>query len=155
MSFTAEEIAYLRSQPLARLSTVSQDGQPDVVPVGYDFDGTYIYVGGRGDAVKARKFRNVLDGNAKIALVVDDLASIRPWAPRFLRIYGTADIVERDGYVGQGTYLRIAPTISWSWNLDARPYTGETDESGPTLRRTVHREPNQYQETSPLELNSG
>jgi hypothetical protein len=29
MSFTDEEIAYLRSQPLVRLATVGPDGQPD------------------------------------------------------------------------------------------------------------------------------
>ena len=36
MSFTDEELAYIRSQPLARVATVSSDGQPDVVPVGFD-----------------------------------------------------------------------------------------------------------------------
>lgn len=143
MSFTSEEVAYLRSQTLGRLSTVSEDGQPDVVPVGYDFDGTYIYVGGHGDTVKTRKVRNVLQGNAKIALVVDDLASISPYAPRFLRIYGTAEVVERDGGFGQGTYLRITPTISWSWNLDGRPFTGEASGDQPEPRRTRHREPGQ------------
>ncbi|PZG13954.1 pyridoxamine 5'-phosphate oxidase family protein [Nonomuraea aridisoli] len=35
MTFTDEEIAYLRSQPLARLATLSPGGQPDVVPVAY------------------------------------------------------------------------------------------------------------------------
>ncbi len=34
MSFTDAEIAYLRSQPLARIATVSPDGQPDASPVG-------------------------------------------------------------------------------------------------------------------------
>jgi pyridoxamine 5'-phosphate oxidase family protein len=147
MSFAAEEVAYLRSQPLGRLATVSQDGQPDVVPVGYDFDGRYLYVSGHGDTVKTRKFRNVLAGSAKVALVVDDLVSTRPWAPRFLRIYGTADVVERDGYVGQGAYLRITPTISWSWNFAGRPLTGEAggDELAP--RRTVHPPPSRDRET--------
>lgn len=46
MSFTAEELAYLRSQPLGRIATVGADGQPDVVPVGFEYDGTYFYVGG-------------------------------------------------------------------------------------------------------------
>lgn len=147
MSFTDDEAAYLRSQPLGRLSTVSKDGQPDVVPVGYDFDGTYFYVSGHGDTVKTRKFRNVLGGNPKIALVVDDLVSTSPWTPRFLRIYGTADVVERDGYVGPGPYLRITPTISWSWNLDGRPFTGEAggDQPEPGATRTVHRPPGQDQ----------
>ena len=35
MSFTEEEIAYLRTQRLARIATVSADGQPDAMPVGY------------------------------------------------------------------------------------------------------------------------
>jgi pyridoxamine 5'-phosphate oxidase family protein len=147
MSFTDEEVAYLRSQPLGRLATVSEDGQPDVVPVGFDFDGTYLYVSGHGETLKTRKFRNVLAGNGKIALVVDDLASTRPWAPRFLRIYGTAEVVERDGYVGRGTYLRITPTISWSWNLVGRPYTseGSGDQWESQVTRTVHQPPGQDQ----------
>jgi pyridoxamine 5'-phosphate oxidase family protein len=157
MSFTDQEIAYLRSQPLARLATVSEDGQPDAVPVGFDFDGTYIYVSGHGDTLKTRKFRNVLAGNAKVALVVDDLVATDPWTPRFLRIYGTADVVERDGYVGPGTYFRITPTVSWSWNLGARPHTGEAsadqwDQQPP--RRTVHPQPSQDGETRPQDAAS-
>jgi pyridoxamine 5'-phosphate oxidase family protein len=144
MAFTDAEVAYLRSQPLGRLATVSEDGQPDVAPVGYDFDGTYLYVSGHGDTLKTRKFRNVLGGNARVALVVDDLVSTSPWTPRFLRIYGTADLVKRDGYVGPGTYLRITPTISWSWNLAGRPFAEATgDEPAPRLTRTVHRPPAQ------------
>lgn len=38
MSFTEQEVAYLRAQPLARLSTLGGDGQPDVVPVAFEFD---------------------------------------------------------------------------------------------------------------------
>jgi pyridoxamine 5'-phosphate oxidase family protein len=45
MSFTAEELAYLRSQGLARLATVSADGQPDVVPVAFELDGSELWVG--------------------------------------------------------------------------------------------------------------
>ncbi|WP_225101162.1 pyridoxamine 5'-phosphate oxidase family protein [Streptomyces sp. CoH27] len=33
MSFTEEEIAYIRAQHLARVATVSADRQPDVTPV--------------------------------------------------------------------------------------------------------------------------
>jgi pyridoxamine 5'-phosphate oxidase family protein len=64
MSFTGEEVAYLRSQRLARIATVSADGQPDVVPVGYEFDGTHFYVGGL-DPAKTRKFRNVQAGTPR------------------------------------------------------------------------------------------
>lgn len=47
-----EETNYLRSQRLARLATVSSKGQPDVSPVGFEFDGKNFYagsnLGGRG-----------------------------------------------------------------------------------------------------------
>jgi pyridoxamine 5'-phosphate oxidase family protein len=139
MAFTEEEIAYLRSQSLARLATVSSDGQPDVAPVGFDFDGTYFYVGG-ADPARTRKFRNVRAGAGKVALVVDDLVATDPWTPRFIRVYGTAEIVEREGYMGRGLYMQITPTMSWSWNLGARPVTGEDAEQAPP-RRTDHRPP--------------
>jgi pyridoxamine 5'-phosphate oxidase family protein len=134
MSFSDLEVAYLRSQRLARLATVGPDGQPDVVPVGYEFDGTHLYVGGR-DPARTRKFRNVQAGNPKVALVIDDLVSVDPWNPRSLRIYGTGELVEHRGRFGPGTYLRITPTVSWSSNLDGRSF----GRAGP--RRTVHRAP--------------
>lgn len=139
MSFSKEEIDYLRSQPLARIATVSPDGQPDVSPVGFEFDGTYFYVGGI-DPAKTRKFRNVRAGNNKVALVVDDLASTDPWAPRFVRIFGTAELIERQGRFGSGPYMRITPTVSWSWNLKGRPFSGQdAAQRGPS--RTVHEAP--------------
>jgi len=137
MSFTDEEIAYLRSQRLARIATVSQEGQPDIAPVGFEFDGTHFYVGGR-DPARTRKFLNVEGGNDKVALVVDDLVSTDPWTPRFIRIYGTAAPIEREGRLGPALYMEITPTTSWSWNLAGRPFGEEHGERfGP--RRTVHR----------------
>ncbi len=135
MSFTGEEITYLQSQPLARLATVDAGGQPDVVPVGFEFDGTVFYVGGI-DLTATRKYRNIHAGDAKVALVVDDLASTDPWAPRFVRVYGRADIVEREGRIGAASYLRIIPEISWSANLDGRPFSQGGERRRP--RRTVH-----------------
>ena len=137
MSFTAEEAAYLRSQRLARIATVAPDGQPDVVPVGYEFDGTHLYVGGM-DPVNTRKFRNVRAGNARVALVVDDLVSAQPWTPRYLRVYGTAEFVERQGQFGQAPYMRITPTLSWSFNLEGRPFTHDRQV---VVNRTVHQPP--------------
>jgi pyridoxamine 5'-phosphate oxidase family protein len=135
MSFTEDEIAYISSQPLARLATVGTDGQPDVSPVGFEFDGTYFYVGGRAPE-KTRKVRNVKAGNTKVALVIDDLKSVSPWTPRFIRIYGTAEVVRRSGRIGDGVYLRITPEVSWSGNMAGKPY-GSDPSAGP--RRTVHR----------------
>jgi pyridoxamine 5'-phosphate oxidase family protein len=134
MSFTDDEVAYLHSQRLARIATVSPDGQPDVVPVGYEFDGTHFYVGGL-DPARTRKVRNVAAGSTKVALVIDDLPSVQPWTPRYLRVYGTAEVIERHGPFGSGVYLRITPTTSWSFNLDGTPFTRD-QEVRP--RRTVH-----------------
>jgi pyridoxamine 5'-phosphate oxidase family protein len=66
----------------------------------------------------ARKYKNVQAGNARVALVVDDLISVNPWRPVGIRIYGSADIVRRNGRLGEGLYLRITPTVSWSWNVE-------------------------------------
>lgn len=133
MSFSDEEITYLRSQRLARIATVSSEGQPDVVPVGFEFDGAHFYIGTHATA-KPRKQRNVEEGNAKVALVIDDLVSTDPWAGRFLRVYGTAEMVERQGQFGPGTYMRVTPAVSWSLNPQGRVHT----DGFPGFRRTVH-----------------
>lgn len=137
MAFTEEEITYLRSQPLGRLATVAPGGQPDVAPVGFEFDGTCFYIGGL-DPARTRKFRNVSAGNNQVALVVDDLKSTDPWVPRFLRVYGTAELVERVGRFGAGPYMRVTPVISWSWNLGGEPF-GHTAAGRSSPRRTVHQ----------------
>ena len=138
MAFTPAEIDYLTSQPLARLATVAPDGQPDVVPVAFEFDGTAFWVGGSGDSVlSTRKFRNVADGNRSVALVIDDMVSFDPFIARGIRVYGVADHpVERDGLVGPGFYIRITPVTSWSWNMDGQPvgdawYAGRRATHGP------------------------
>ncbi|MFI5891868.1 PPOX class F420-dependent oxidoreductase [Actinoplanes sp. NPDC051513] len=139
MSFTDEEIAYLRSQPLARLASVGPAGQPDVVPLAFEFDGTFFWVGGSGEPVLAtRKFRNVGSGNQQVALVVDDMVSFDPFITRAIRVYGRAEgPIERVGMVGPGYYLRITPTISWSWNMAGEPAGSTWYEP----RRTVHPAP--------------
>ena len=130
MSFTAEEVAFIQSQRLVRVATASADGQPDVVPVGFEFDGTHFYIGGF-DTANTRRTRNVRAGNEKVAFVIDDIASTDPYTPRFLRVYGTAELVDRDSQ----PILKIAPVTSWSFNLDGRPLD-EVRGAGP--RRTAH-----------------
>ncbi|MEO3862937.1 PPOX class F420-dependent oxidoreductase [Acrocarpospora sp. B8E8] len=135
MAFSDEEVAYLRSQSLARLATVSGDGQPDVVPVAFEFDGTDFWVGGGSTVVHTRKFRNVRGGQEKVSLVIDDMVSFEPFIVRGIRIYGRAgQPVERVGMVGPGVYVRITPTVSWSWNMAGEP-VGETWYES---KRTVH-----------------
>jgi pyridoxamine 5'-phosphate oxidase family protein len=126
--FSQKEIEYLKSQRLARIATAAvstQDErtvQPDVVPVGFDFDGEYLYVGGM-NLLNSTKYRNVLK-NAKVAIVIDDLKSIDPWDPRGIRIHGTADITTRQGGYMESSdhpnpqYIRITPKGKWSWGIE-------------------------------------
>jgi pyridoxamine 5'-phosphate oxidase family protein len=130
-TFSKKEVEYLKSQHLARISTVSpEDLQPDVSPVGFDFDGEYFYVSGI-HLSKTRKYKNVLKNN-KVALVIDDLETVNPWAPRGIRIYGTADIVTRQGgYMDRAhsssssppSYIRIRPLQKWSWGVEGPIFT--------------------------------
>ncbi len=137
MGFTPEEIDYMRSQPVGRIGTVDAAGQPDAAPIGIEYDGRYFYVGGGHSTEKTRKFRNVATGQDKIVLLWDDVVTTDPWTPRFLRVYGTGEFVDHEGMFGSGTYLRISPTVSWSWNLEALPFDGSTDREF-VPRRTVH-----------------
>jgi pyridoxamine 5'-phosphate oxidase family protein len=126
--FSQKEIEYLKSQRLARIATaaesVQEEGavQPDVVPVGFDFDGEYLYVGGM-NLLKSTKYRNVLK-NHKVAIIIDELKTVDPWDPRGIRIYGTAEIVTRQGGYMESTdhpnpqYIRITPKKKWSWGIE-------------------------------------
>jgi pyridoxamine 5'-phosphate oxidase family protein len=136
--FSQKEVEYIKLQRLARIATAAPSPvasskevqqqmkdrsiQPDVVPVGFDFDGDYFYVGGM-NILKSTKYKNVLKNN-KVAIVIDDLKSIDPWDPRGIKVYGTADIVNRQaGYMeGTGhanpTYIRVKPDKKWSWGIE-------------------------------------
>ena len=100
-----QEIAYLQSQRLARIATVDANGQPTVDAVGFSLDGGQILIGTHSPRL-SRKYRNVLDGNTAVALIVDDLASIQPWQPRGIKIHGVAEVVERQGPFRPGKLYR-------------------------------------------------
>lgn len=132
-SFTEKEIAYLKSQPLGRLATVSDVDQPDAVAVGFEFDGQHFYVGGHNLST-TRKYKNIAAGHTKVALLIDDLPSVNPWSPRGIRVYGTAEIVEHVGRLGAGAYIRISPFVSWSWNIEVMD--SQTNRFG--ANKTIH-----------------
>ena len=115
--FSQQEHAYLQTQLLARLATVEPDGQPDVDVVGFEFDGACFYIGGH-QLETTRKYKNIVAGQRKVSLIVDDLKTSNPWAPRAIRIHGIAEVVEREGRMGPGSYLAITPTVSWSWGIE-------------------------------------
>jgi pyridoxamine 5'-phosphate oxidase family protein len=134
MTFTPQEIAFLRSQPIARLATVAPDGQPDVVPVGFEFDGAAFRIGGMNPD-RTRRTLNVQGGNGKVALVIDDVVTDSGWGPRFLRVYGTAEVIEVDTPAGTQLHLKVTPDVSWSFNLDGRPMP---EAAGRAPNKVVH-----------------
>ena len=132
--FTNDELAYMRSQRLGRIATVGPDGQPDNAAVGFQVgDDGMITVGGM-DIAGSRKGRNVWHGSDKVALIVDDLATVDPWRPRGIRIYGRAELIGVTGDPPHGGSLRINPEISWSWGIEEHPPGGR----GFRPHRTVH-----------------
>jgi pyridoxamine 5'-phosphate oxidase family protein len=66
--FSQNEIEYLKSQRIARIATASVSSednksiQPDVVPVGFDFDGEYFYISGI-NILKSTKYKNRVIAN--------------------------------------------------------------------------------------------
>lgn len=109
--FTEKEIKFLTESRLARLGTSSRDGQPHVVPIAFEFDGEAIYFSG-WNLRKSLKFRNILD-NRKVALVIDDIVSVKPWSPRGMEIRGIAEVIETNGKVS----VKIVPIRKVSWGL--------------------------------------
>ncbi|MCK6625330.1 MAG: PPOX class F420-dependent oxidoreductase [Anaerolineae bacterium] len=117
--FSEAEMSYLKSQHLARLATVSREGQPTVDAVGFEFDRARFYIGGIA-LPASRKYKNVAAGNHKVSLIIDDLVSVQPRQPRQIKVHGLAEIVEWAGRFGQQEYIAITPTVSWSFGIEER-----------------------------------
>ncbi|PWI14584.1 PPOX class F420-dependent oxidoreductase [Streptomyces sp. Act143] len=121
--FSEAERACLKSQRLGRFATVDPQGQPQANPVGFfpQDDGT-ILIGGY-QMGRSNKWRN-LQKNPKVALVVDDVVSLRPWKVRGIDIRGEAELLV--GPHGLGPHLseeviRIRPRRIRSWGLAEAP----------------------------------
>ena len=117
--FSEAESKYIRSQRLLRIGTASPSGRPDVAPVVFDFDGEYFYVSGMRNK-STLKYKHTKK-NPQASLVLDDLASVKPWRPRGLKVFGDVDFVVRSGYAGEKEYLRIKPQRVHSWGLERKP----------------------------------
>jgi PPOX class F420-dependent enzyme/OxyR family protein len=121
MPFTDGEIAYITSQRLGRLATVQPTGTLQNSPVGVHYNAKLdtIDVGGHSMAA-SQKFRNVRD-NGRVALVVDDIASVQPWRVRCLEIRGHAEALTdpTDSASGfAGAIIRVHPRWIISWGID-------------------------------------
>jgi pyridoxamine 5'-phosphate oxidase family protein len=110
-SFSDRESSFLCHGGLGRLATVSRDGQPHVVPVAYEFDGQFLYIGGR-NLSRTLKYRHIFN-NQSVAFVVDDVISFSPWRARGLEIRGVAEILHEK----RRPYVRITPVSKASWGL--------------------------------------
>ena len=111
-AFTDSELAYLQSQPLMRFASASPTGRPDVATVAFSIDGDDIVTSGF-DISKTVRYRNI-QSNPVAAVVIDDLASVDPWAPRGIKARGPVR-VEEDG---EGQRFRITPEVIWSWGIN-------------------------------------
>lgn len=120
--FTDAELAYLARQPVGRLATVAPDGTVQNSPVSFHVDpdrGT-VEIGGNVMA-STKKYRNVLQGSDRVALVVDDIVDLDHHQVRGIEIRGRATAVR-----GQVPYLpglsdaliRIHPELVLSWSLN-------------------------------------
>jgi pyridoxamine 5'-phosphate oxidase family protein len=120
-SFSPDERAWLASQRLGRLATVSPEGVVGNAPVTYFVrsDDTIDIGGMRMGATK--KFRNVQAGS-RVAFVVDVVDTSAGWDPIYLEIRGTAEALSdveppADGFSRE--IIRIHPDWIRSFNLPA------------------------------------
>ena len=90
--FTEAERTFLAEHRLACIATVSLEGEVDVAPVAYRFDGRRFLIGGRG-LERTLKYRNVSSGSSRVALAVEDGTAE---GPRGLKVHGGAEVVTLD-----------------------------------------------------------
>jgi pyridoxamine 5'-phosphate oxidase family protein len=114
------ETEYLKTQRLARIASVSPKGQPEVSPVGFEWDGKNFYIGTHDPSFfpMTQRYKNIDRGNTRVSLVVDDLESVDPWKVRGVKVLGTAEVVEHQGMFGKGKYIRVTPRVSVSWGIE-------------------------------------
>lgn len=114
-TFTDHELQYLSTQHLGRIATTSAGTEPDVAPVTFRITSQHRIEIDGFDNPKTLKWRNVL-ATGRAAFVVDDLATTDPWAPRGIKVRGSASAdTDPDGR----RVIRITPETVWSWGINA------------------------------------
>jgi pyridoxamine 5'-phosphate oxidase family protein len=112
-AFTEAEAEYLAENFMGRVATASPAGEPHVVPVTYGFDGTAITFGG-WNLTRSLKYKHLMANN-RVAFVVDDVVSVKPWKVRGVEVRGRAEpVVSREGV----SMIRIIPLNIRSWGLE-------------------------------------
>ena len=82
----------------------------------------------------SKKYRD-MKTNPRVAIVIDDLASVDPWTSRGLEVRGTAELQDSGGgeRFPRGfdeAWVRIVPERVVSWGIQASPFTGPVPEPG-------------------------
>jgi pyridoxamine 5'-phosphate oxidase family protein len=113
--FTGPELSFLLAERrLARIATVGADGTPHVTPVGWAYNAEHdtIDIGGH-HLERSKKYRDA-QRSARIALVIDDIASVDPWHVRGIEVRGQAEILQEPRPL-----IRIHPERIVSWGLES------------------------------------
>ncbi len=109
--FSEKELRYLAERSLGRLAFVCSDMQAHIMPVLFEFDGSYFYLSGWN--LKYSERFNQVPKPSHVTLLVDDINSPSIWTPRGIEITGEAETKEEDDYV----YVRIKPVNKTSWGF--------------------------------------
>jgi len=110
-AFSEKELRYLMERSLARIAFVCQDMQAHIMPVLFEFDGSYLYLSGWN--LKYSELFQEIPERARVTVLVDDVNSPTRWVPRGIEISGEAESLEKDDYL----YVRIRPIGKTSWGL--------------------------------------
>jgi len=91
----------------------------------YNAEHDAIEIGGHSGFAKRKKYRDVL-GNPRVAFVIDDVLSVKPWKVRGIEIRGEAEVLTTGGTeLGPGfdpEMFRIKPKRIVSWGIDGEQY---------------------------------
>ncbi len=109
--FSEKELRYLMERSLGRLAFVCSDMQAHIMPVLFEFDGSYIYLSG-WNLKYSERFQEV-PSTQTVTLLVDDVNSPARFVPRGIEITGRAEATEKGDYL----YVRIRPVAKTSWGL--------------------------------------
>ena len=124
-TLSAQDIAEVMNRPYsrellssripARLAYIGLDGDPRVVPVGYNWDETHITVASATGSAKTK----ALQANPKVALSIDS----EDFPPKVLLLRGTAHVEIVDGLSEaflQATKKRVTDDQWPDWEAGAR-----------------------------------
>ena len=109
--FNEQELQYLAGHNLARLAFACKDMRAHIMPVLYEFDGSYFYLSGWN--LKYSKPFNEIPEQAQVTLLIDDIISPDEWVPKGVEIVGHAETREKGDYV----YVRVKPVNKTSWGF--------------------------------------